>query len=141
MNTAKILDVVPQTAPPANPPVQPSVPDARSVPPVGNDSNAGLVDQQSERQAHAAVAQRRHAQSSTSATKPHLDREVGYAGDSFAVVVDLVNPKAKNYRVRIFGPPDNSAPPPAATASPASAHAAYSAGAAPALAATVKAEV
>jgi hypothetical protein len=135
MNTAKILDFVPQTAAQASAPPAPPARETRAVPPVGSDANAGFVQQQAERRAPAPERQ----QAAATVAKPQLDREVGYANDGFAVVVDLVNPKAKNYRVRIFGPTDNAPSPPTPPASPASAHAAYSAGTAPAP--TVKADV
>lgn len=131
MNTAKILDIMPQPAAPGPPPVSPSRPDPQAVPPIGNGATADLI-QRRQAQAHAQATEedRRRAAAKPSAPNPRFDREVGLVNNTFEVFVDLVTAGSKDYRVRIFGPPENPGPPPptAPTADPASANAAYQAG-------------
>jgi hypothetical protein len=149
MNTAKILDVLPQASAAAPAPAVPaSRPEPRAVPPVGTGATTDMIDQEREhrveRDAQAAAAQERKRQATRAATPPSFNREVGLVEDSFQVFVDLVSPSTGSHRVRIFGPPDHGAAgaPPAPTGDPASARAAYAGGrAGPLPAATIKADV
>lgn len=144
MNTAKILDIMPQPAAPGPPPVSSSRPDPQTVPPIGNGATADLIHKrQAQAQAQAADEDRRRSAPKLPAHNPRFDREVGLVDHTFEVFVDLVTAGSKDYRVRIFGPPENPGPPPptAPTADPASANAAYQAGAAAPSGGSIKADV
>lgn len=129
MNTAKILDVVPQATTAPNPaPVTPTRPEPQAVPAVGGGATADKIQQRAQRQAEAAEDERKRAAANPPQARPHnLDREVGVVEDSFQVFIDLVSPALKDRRFRIFGPSDHPGPlpPTTPTADPASARAAY----------------
>jgi hypothetical protein len=128
MNTAKILDIVPQGTPaPAQPPPAPQR-SPQAVPATPSDGAASdALRKHAERQAEAAAEAERKRPAKAEPRPQNFSREVGRVGDSFQVFVDLVSPSLKSHRFRIFGPPDNPAPPPppVPTSDPASAHAAY----------------
>ena len=130
MNTAKILDVAPQTAPASAPaPVTPARPEPQSVPSIGNGATADLIEKRAQGQAQAAEEDRKRAAAKPART-PNFNREVGLIDDTFEVFVDLVSASRQDHRFRIFGPRENSGPalPSMPTADPASAKAAYKAG-------------
>ena len=130
MNTAKILDVVPQGNPaPAQQQAPPPRTPPQAVPAAAADGAASdALRKHARQQAEAAEAEAERKRPAKAEPRPqNFDREVGRVGDSFRVCVDLVSPSLKSHRFRIFGPPDNPAPPPppVPTGDPASAHAAY----------------
>jgi hypothetical protein len=131
MNTSKILDVVPQGTPaPAQHTTPPSRTPPQAVPALGDSATSDAVRNHAQRQAEAAAAEAERKRAAKAEPRPqNFNREVGLVGDTFDVFVDLVSSSLKNHRFRIFGPPDNPAPPPPVpTSDPASAHAAYSSG-------------
>ncbi|HEX6977793.1 MAG TPA: hypothetical protein VF342_00705 [Alphaproteobacteria bacterium] len=144
MNTAKILDILPHPTSGPTPSVtwmQPW-PDARTVPAIGHETTADLIEKRAQRHAEAFAERRRAAKDA--AESPGFNHEIGLVRNTFNVFVDLVSPRAEFYRVRIFGPPDNmpyARPPAAPTVAPASALAAYSAGEGVPPAAHIKADV
>ena len=132
MNTAKIFDVAPQAAAAPNPaPVTPPRPDARAVPTIGSGATADLIEKRAQGQAQAAEEERKRAAPKPAPRTPNFNREVGLVDNTFKVFVDLVSASRRNHRFRIFGPRDHDGPPPPSTptANPASAQAAYKAGA------------
>ncbi len=131
MNTAKILDIAPQSATAPNPaPVTPPRPDAHAVPTIGSGATTDLIQKRAQGQAQAAEEERKRAAPKPAPRTPNFNREVGLVDDTFEVFVDLVSPSRQDHRFRIFGPREHaSPPPPVPTADPASAQAAYKAGA------------
>lgn len=103
MNTAKILDMLPQAAPAAAAPKGPERVEPRIVAPAGSGGPAAdLVNRQAEARARAVrrdLPQPRHS----------LERKVGLAEDSFDVFIDLVSPRTPVYRYRVFGPSESPA--------------------------------
>lgn len=128
MNTIKNLDMTVPAAPvSAQPGAAPARHPPQAVPAIGNGAASDVIRQHAERRAEAEAAEAERKRKTAKPEPTHnFDREVGRVGDSFQVFVDLVSPAVKSHRFRIFGPPDNPAPPPPVpTADPASAHAAY----------------
>ena len=136
MNTMKILEGVPQGAPqPAQQPAAPARTPPQAVQPPSDGAASDALRKHAERQAEAAAAEAERKRNAPKAEprEHNFNREVGRVGDTFQVFVDLVSPSLKSHRFRIFGPPDNPAPPPPVpTSDPASAHAAYAGSDAPA---------
>jgi hypothetical protein len=131
MNTSKILDVVPQATPAPAPAATPQRAPPQAVPAVSEGAASDALRKHAARQAEAAAAEAERKRNAPKAEprQHNFDREVGRVGDSFQVFVDLVSPSLKSHRFRIFGPPDNPAPPPPVpTTDPAGAHAAYAGG-------------
>ena len=130
MNTTKIFDVVPQGTPvPAHAQATPSRPPPQAVPSLGDGAASDALRKHAERQAEAAAAEAERKRARPEPRQYNFNREVGRVGDTFEVFVDLVSPALNSHRFRIFGPPENPAPPPPVpTSDPASAHAAYTGG-------------
>ncbi len=132
MNTIKTLDAVASAAPASAPsPIAPVRHPPQAVPAIGDGATSDAIRQHAERRAEAEAAEAERRRKATRPEPPthNFNREVGRVGDSFEVFVDLVSPSLKSHRFRIFGPPDNPAPPPPVpTGDPATAHAAYTGG-------------